>query len=237
MSDNVNSGDLRLRHRYGVLPEPEFRIDDTALLVIDMQYGDAHRDYGSLKRIRDRGDGDVVEYYLQRLDENVIPNIRRLLETCREAGIEVIHTGIQSLTEDGRDRSLEHKSLGLHHPPGSIEALFLDDVAPRGDEIVIYKTCGGVFNGTNIEYVLRNLGVTNLIVAGVVTSGCVEVAVRDAADRSFVVTLVEDATATWSDDMQRSAIRAMQEIYAKVKTTDEVLSRLAALRSALPLTA
>lgn len=218
--------DDRLRHRHGILPDPDYREGDTALLVIDVQYGDAHPDYGVLRRMRDRGDEDLVAYYAGRLDSIVIPNIRRLLDACRARGIEVIHTGIQSLTQDGRDRSLEHKRLNIHHPPGSIEARFREEVAPAADEIVLTKTCGGVFNGTNIEYVLRNLGIANLIVVGVVTSGCVEVAVRDAADRGFTVTLIEDACATWSAEMERAALRAMREIYAKVLTTDEVLALL-----------
>jgi nicotinamidase-related amidase len=218
-----------LLRRHASLPEPELRREDTALLVIDLQYGDAHPDFGLLKRMRDRGDGPATEYYLRRLQDLVIPNIRRLQDAFRAAGMEVIHTRIESLTRDGRDRSLEHKSLGIHHPPGSKEAEILPEVAPQGDEIVISKTCGGVFNGTNIEYVLRNLGIRNLVIGGVVTSGCVELAVRDAADRSFAVVLVEDATATWTPEMQAAAVRAMREIYAKVKTTDEVVEHVRAL--------
>ena len=223
--------DQLIRRRHAKLPEPELRPENTALLVIDMQYGDAHRDYGLLKRMQERGDGPGMEYYVNRLEELVVPNIRRLLEACREVGVEVIHTRIQSLTQDGRDRSLEHKNLGIHHPPGSKDAEILDEVAPQGDEIVITKTCGGVFNGTNIEYVLRNIGIRNLIIVGVVASGCVEVAVRDAADRSFEVILPEDATATWSPEMHRAAMWAMDEIYGKVKSTDEVLASLRALRA------
>ena len=222
----------KLRHRYGTLPETEFHPGDTALLCIDLQYGDAHPEYGVLRRMRERGDGELIAYYLDRLERLVIPNVRLLQDVCREAGIEVIHTKIESLTADGRDRSLEHKRLGIHHPPGSLEAQFREEVAPHGDEIVLTKTCGGVFNGTNIEYVLRNLGIGNLIVAGVITSGCVEVAVRDAADRGFAVTLVEDACASWSDDMERAAIRAMSEIYAKVLSTEDALPLL---RSSRPL--
>lgn len=220
----------QIHRRHRQLPEPALRPEDTVLLVIDMQYGDAHRDYGLLKRMQDRGDGPAMEYYASRLEELVVPNIRRLLEACRQVGVEVIHTRIQSLTRDGRDRSLEHKNLGIHHPPGSKDAEILDEVAPQGDEIVITKTCGGVFNGTSIEYVLRNIGIRNLIVVGVVASGCVELAVRDAADRSFEVILVEDATATWSPEMHRAAMWAMDEIYAKVKSTDHVLAGLRALR-------
>jgi nicotinamidase-related amidase len=208
---------------------------DTALLVIDMQYGDAHRDYGNLRRMRDQGDGEVVEYYISRVERKVIPNIQRLLRASREVGVEVIHTRIESLTQDGRDRSLEHKSLGIHHPPGSTEAQFLDAVAPIDDEIVLTKTCGGVFNGTNIEYVLRNLEIRNLIIVGVVLSGCVELAVRDASDRGFAVTLVDDASATWSEEMQEAAVRAMREIYAKVKSTEEVFALLSAMPAAVSL--
>jgi nicotinamidase-related amidase len=216
----------KLRHRYGTLPESDFQPGDTALLCIDLQYGDAHRDHGVLRRMRERGDGELASYYIDRLERLVVPNVRRLQDACREAGIEVIHTKIESLTHDGRDRSLEHKRLGIHHPPGSFDARFLEEVAPQGDEIVITKTCGGVFNGTNIEYVLRNMGIENLIIVGVITSGCVEVAVRDASDRSFAVTLVEDACSSWSEEMERAAIRAMSEIYAKVYATDEVVGML-----------
>jgi nicotinamidase-related amidase len=222
----------KLRHRYGTLPESEFRPGDTALLCIDLQYGDAHRDYGVLRRMRERGDAELTAYYIDRLERHVIPNVRRLQDACREAGIEVIHTKIESLTNDGRDRSLEHKRLGIHHPPGSLDAQFLEEIAPQGDEIVLTKTCGGVFNGTNIEYVLRNLGVANLIIVGVITSGCVEVAVRDASDRGFAVTLIEDACSSWSEEMERAAIRAMSEIYAKVLSTEEALDLV---RSSRPL--
>jgi nicotinamidase-related amidase len=226
----------RLRHRYGTLPMSEFSPDDSALLCIDLQYGDAHPDYGVLRKMRERGDGELIAYYLDRLENLVIPNVRRLQDACHDAGIEVIHTKIESLTQDGRDRSLEHKRLGIHHPPGSLEAEFREEVAPQGDEIVLTKTCGGVFNGTNIEYVLRNLGIANLIIVGVITSGCVEVAVRDAADRGFSVTMVEDACSTWSEEMERAAIRAMSEIYAKVLATDDVIALLP-VRVAVPVSA
>ena len=60
-----------------------------------------------------------------------------------------------------RDRSLEHKRLGLFAPPGSKLAEFIPAVAPQGDEIVIEKTASGVFISTNIEYILRNLCVSH----------------------------------------------------------------------------
>src|SRR5204862_811899 len=54
----------------------------TALVVVDMQYGDAHRDYGLLKDKRAAGQLEAVERYARRLDDLVVPNIQRLLAAC-----------------------------------------------------------------------------------------------------------------------------------------------------------
>jgi len=106
----------------------------------------------------------------------------------------------------------------------------LDEVAPVDDEIVIDKTCGSPFNGSNIDYVLRNIGIQSLIVSGVVTSGCVEITVRDAADRGYSVVVVRDAIATWTPEMEQASLTHMGNSYAKIKTTDEVLHLVKGLR-------
>jgi len=93
----------------------------------------------------------------------VISNIQRLLKTFRANKMEIIHTRIQSLTRDGRDRSTGHKRLGILAPPGSKEAEFLPEVAPKDDEIVINKTASGVFSSTNLNYVLDNLDIHELV--------------------------------------------------------------------------
>jgi nicotinamidase-related amidase len=191
-----------------------------------MQYGDAHPDYGVVRARREEGDEAGVAYYCRRLTDVAVPNLQRLQLACRTAGVEVIQAKIASLTHDGRDRSLQHVRMGLHFPPGTREADILDELAPLPDEIVLSKTCSSVFNGTNIEYILRNLGIHNLIVGGVSTGSCVEMAVRDAADRGFTVILAEDATASWSAEMQAAAVLAMSERAAKVKTTEQVLAML-----------
>lgn len=208
------------------MPEPRLLAGETAVLVVDMQYGDAHRDHGLLHARREVGQAAEVEYYADRLETLVVPNLQRLLPACRARGIEVLYTIIASLTRDGRDRGLGHKQLGIHFPPGSREARVLDEIAPGDDEIVLPKTCSSAFNGTQIEYVLRNIGIRELLVCGVVTGSCVEAAVRDAADRGFSVMLVEDATATWSPEMQAAALEVMSERYAKVWSTQRIVDRL-----------
>src|SRR5207244_5210014 len=121
----------------------------TALVVVDMQYGDAHRDYGLLKEKRAAGQLETVERYARRLDDLVVPNIQRLLAAFRDNGGEVVFIHIESLTTDGRDRGPEHRQRGIHFPPGSKEGEILAEIRPCADELVLSKTCGSAFRGTN----------------------------------------------------------------------------------------
>ena len=199
---------------------------DTAVLFVDMQkiFCTPGADPGH------PGMGADHPYH-QRLQGIVIPNQRRILAAARAAKVQVLHTIIQALTEDGRDISLDHRLSGLmvpkSHPLGGV----IDDLAPITNEIVLPKTSSGVFNSTSIDYVLRNLGVARLIVAGVVTDQCVDMAVRDAADRGYLVTLPQDACATYTQARHDAALRAFGG-YAWVTDTATVVAGLNALTRA-----
>ena len=202
--------------------------DNIALLSIDLQYLDAAPGLGVFGEDRPYvPPKSSQEYYFERLRTTVLPNVARLQQAFRQHGAEVIHTRIQSLTPDGRDRSPGHKRLGLHAAPGSKEAEFLPEVAPLAHEIVVNKTASGVFTSTNLEYVLRNLGIIGLFVTGVYTNECVSSAVRSACDLGFHVTLVQDATTTVTPDLQASSIRVLRDRYARIMRTDAVVRELA----------
>ncbi|PIB35496.1 N-carbamoylsarcosine amidase [Reichenbachiella sp. 5M10] len=201
---------------------------EVALLIIDIQYLDAARGYGVFKDVATSGiPVEQQEYYFDTLNGHVLPNVRRLLETFRNKKIEVIHTRIQAMTQDGRDRSNGHKRLGLLAAPGSKEAEFLPEVAPQGDEIVVNKTASGVFSSTNLNYILQNLRVNELIVAGVYTNECVETTIRDACDLGYLVTMVEDACTTVTPELQQGTINSLKNRYASVLTTDDIIERFA----------
>jgi nicotinamidase-related amidase len=211
-------------------PEPEIRAGATALLIVDMQRHSAHRDGATLRKVRAAGFEEVARGFGERLDL-IVPNIRRLQDAFRGAGLEVIHVRIASMTGDGRDRGPSHKKLGHVAAPGSPDAEILPELAPVGDELVFSKTAGSVFCATNIEYVLRNLGITTLVVTGIVTSGCVHTAVTDAADRGFHVILVEDGCGALVPEMHWASIRILRDVYAKILSTSEVVERVASLRA------
>ncbi len=202
----------------------------TALLSIDMQ----NAEYSAERLARARaGAAEEARYrdFLERLAGIVLPNQQRLQAAARARGIEVIFTVIESLTLDGRDRSLDHKISRIHHPKGSWEAAVISEVAPQPNEILIPKTASGIFNATSIDYVLRNLGIDYLVVYGVMTDQCVESAVRDAADRGFLVTQIEDACAAETKSGHRRSIEAMAGHYCRMRTSDQVIEEIESLAS------
>lgn len=232
--DPTHIDPLRETYREAIIESPAVQRSlvrsNTALLCIDLQYLDASPHVGVFANAESSGVPEAAQrYYFDRLDALVVPNVRRLQDAFRDHGLEVIHTRIQSLTKDGRDRGPQHKRLGLLAPPGSKEAEFLEQVAPVGDEIVINKTASGVFNATNLEYVLHNLGITGLFVVGVYSNECVSTAIRDACDLGFLVTLISDGCATVTPELQAATITTMKDRYARVMTTDEAISEITTL--------
>jgi len=222
---------LRETYRESIIETPEvhtaLKTHHVALMVIDLQFLDAAPGHGVFADAAKSGVPiEAQEYYFKRLDHVVLPNVRRLQDAFRDLKLEVIHTRIQSLTRDGRDRSVGHRRLGLHAPPGSKEAEFLTEVAPKGDELIINKTASGVFNSTNAEYILRNMNIDSLYICGVYTNECVSTTVRDACDRGFHTTLINDACATVTPELHNATISTVRDRYARVLTTDEVCKEI-----------
>jgi ureidoacrylate peracid hydrolase len=200
---------------------------DSALLLIDVQNYCCHPDGGLFRGHT----GDALSarfgYYLERLREQVLPNLVRLLGACRERRVEVIHTTIEALTADGRERSLDYTLSGILVPGGSWDAAVVEPLAPHTDEMRLPKGASSVFNATNLDFLLRNLGVRQLVIAGVLTDQCVESAVRDACDLGYLVTLVVDGCATLSP-ARDAASRAALAGYCRQRTTQDLLTELAA---------
>ncbi len=197
----------------------------SALLFIDVQNFSAHRDGGEFEEL----DNDAFEkkygWYFSELESRVIPNMQLVQSACRDADIEVMYTVIESLTLDGRDRSLDYKITGFNVPKGSWDGKVIDQIAPQNDEIVLPKGSSSVFVSTHIDYILRNLGVRQLVVSGLLTDQCVESAVRDACDLGYLVTLVTDACLTMTEARHDNSINTIKG-YCRQVTTAQLLKEL-----------
>jgi len=204
--------------------EVPLRPEQSALLIIDVQNFSAHPEGAEFRHLSP-AELEAERYYFGQIDHVVVPNIQRLQQAFRAARIEILYAVIESLTEDGRDRSLDYKISGFHVPRGSWDGKVLDAIAPADDEIVLKKTSSDVFSSTNIHYLLGNLGVRQLAICGLVTDQCVESAVRHACDLGYLVTLVTDACATHNQERHDASLRAIRG-YCRQRTTQELLAEL-----------
>jgi ureidoacrylate peracid hydrolase len=200
---------------------------ETALLYVDVQNFCAHRKGSEFSKLTAPEFEERLGFYFRELEEKVIPNMQRLQKGCRKAGIEVMYTTIESLTKDGRDRSLDYKISGFHVPKGSWDAKVIEAIKPAEDEIHIPKTSSSVFMSTNIDYVLRNLSTRYLVISGVVTDQCIESAARDACDLGYLVTVITDACTTYTRERHEFALKSIKG-YCRQRTTDEFLAEIKA---------
>lgn len=199
-----------------------------ALLFIDVQNYCAHRRGSEFADLSPENFEARLGYYFERLERLAVPNMQRLQTASRGAGIELLYTTIESLTRDGRDRSLDYKITGFNVPKGSWDGRVIDAIAPAGDEIWLPKSSSSVFVSTNLDYLLRNLEIRSLMICGLLTDQCVESAVRDACDLGYLVTLVTDACATLSRERHDNSLSAIKG-YCRRRSTEEMLAEIAEL--------
>ena len=199
----------------------------SALLFIDVQNFSAEREGAEFRDLSEAELEETYGWFFAELDSRVIPNMQALQKAARAARIEVMYTTIESLTLDGRDRSLDYKITGFNVPKGSWDGKVIDRIAPQGDEIVLPKSSSSVFVSTHIDYILRNLGVRQLVLSGLVTDQCVESAIRDACDLGYLVTQVTDACLTYSQARHDNSLSAIKG-YCRQRTTAELIAELEA---------
>jgi len=166
------------------------------------------------------------EFYLAATSR-VIPNISRLLAAFRSGRLEVIYTVIENLSDDGRDRSLDYKLSNMSVAKGSWEAQVLAEIAPQPDEIVLPKTSSSVFNSTILDYLLRNIGIEDVFVAGFLTDQCIDHAIKDGADRGYYMSCVHDACAAESKARHEAALSCFKG-YCRMLSAEDVVKLAAA---------
>jgi nicotinamidase-related amidase len=193
--------------------------DTTALLVIDIQ-----NTYLEDKTTPE--DTKRWQPFYRRMRETVIPNTATLIAECRKRGVEVIFTRSACLKRNGRDRSLSQKKPGFNDlllPQDREDAQIVPALAPKGDEIVMLKTTDSVLTGTHLRLILHNMGIKDVICAGIFTDQCVSSTVRSLADESFGVVVVEDCCAAATIELHRHELEVINMIYCHVVQLDEVL--------------
>ncbi|MAF12198.1 hypothetical protein CMK11_17265 [Candidatus Poribacteria bacterium] len=120
-----------------------------------------------------------------------------------------------------------------HKPPisccmeGDPSVEIVDALSPQAGDLVVDKHGYDAFHETRLDYALRSLGRTHLLVTGVMTDVCVLASVASAMHREYRVSVVSDGVATNWDDVQRMTLDLVARCYGRVVTSEEALAELA----------
>ncbi|MBC8241673.1 MAG: cysteine hydrolase family protein [Alphaproteobacteria bacterium] len=213
---------------YQGAPEPEDMVLDpveTALLVIDIQNEYMERPDRDTLSPDELAQYDAWTPFHERMWNSVIPNTKRALADFRERGVECLFARIACLKEDGRDRSLSQKKPGWNYllmPHTTHKSQLLSEVGPINGEIEVCKTTDSALTGTNLRLVLPNMGIKNVVLAGIFTDQCVSSTVRSLADESYNVIVLEDCCAAATDDLHYKELEIINMIYCHVMQYDEL---------------
>jgi ureidoacrylate peracid hydrolase len=204
----------------------------TALLVID-PYNDFISEGG---KVWDRLKG-VAEA------NQCIPHMMQVLDAARKAGIRVFYA-LHHRYRPGdyetwkyiapvqkaawQRKTFEHGTWG-----GEIRREF--EPQP-GDIVALEHWCSSGFANTDLDLQLKKHGIHKLIIMGLIAHTCVEATVRYAAELGYEVTMVKDATASYSEREMHAALEVNIPNYARtIVTTNEIVNAIASLKdSKLP---
>ena len=156
----------------------------------------------------------------------VIPKILEVLTKFRNERWPVFHV-LRVHRKDGSDVEIIRQDLFRKQPfavEGTHGAQVVDELAPAPGEYVIPKIRMSAFIGTELDLMLRNLGITSIVVTGIQTPNCIRTTVFDAIAYNYPVTLIEDAVGARNDAVHNANVQDMANIGVRIIRTREFLS-------------
>jgi nicotinamidase-related amidase len=207
-----------------------FQPATAALLIIDMQ-----SDF-----IRPGGFGEMLGNNVKRLEPAIEPT-RRVLEAFRSKHLKVIHTreghrpDLSDCPPTKKARGKLKIGIGDQGPMGRVLVRgekghdIIAELAPLPTEPVIDKPGKGAFCATDLDLMLKNLGIRSLIVTGVTAEVCVQTTVREANDRGYECLVLSDCVASYFPVFQAVAlemIKAQGGIFGWVSESKHLLKVL-----------
>ncbi len=204
-----------------------FKRAPAALLVIDPQ-NDVLDEKGTLS---------FWNVWKHARANGAVGNMKRVIAACRAKGIPVIWAKQYRMaggrdvfpgTFDGDLLSLIRTIIPNAFMQDTWETEIYDELLDAMDErdIVLGKHGSCMFEGTNLDKLLKSLGTRALIVTGVLTDFCVEATVRSACDRGLLAATVSDACATESQELHDGCLKRLERLIGPVIDTDGIVALL-----------
>lgn len=176
------------------------------------------------------GDGSPLPELAAAARRTVLPNGARLLAAARAADVPVLHC-LAGRRPDGRGSNRNARLLAaLARPParmllGTPDVELVEEFGPDGSDLVLTRIHGlGPMAGTDLDPLLRNLGVGTLVVVGVSVNVAVTNLVMDAVNHGYRVVVARDAVAGVPSAYAEAVLEHTLALLASVVTTDELLA-------------
>lgn len=179
---------------------------------------------------------DFVQAYFDREcdlfadPENVLQSALRVRKAAHELCIPVVLTNVvyhPSAIDGGRffEKAQPLRNFLSGNPMGA----WPSGLEPTQEELVISKQYPSAFFGTSLASTLTSLGVDNVILAGLTTSGCIRATCVDSMSHGFITTVVRDACGDRHSDPHEANLFDMQAKYADVVSENAIVEHLASL--------
>jgi nicotinamidase-related amidase len=222
---------------FGIAKEEWFS-PNSALMVIDMQNYSILREWRFVEALfRDPAmRRRVYPDYYERLKKIVVPNIVRLIELFRAGALRIVFVQYASSFPAFDDMTPYHRYIwseierntGMPFTPTSGAFEIIEEIKQHitEDDLFLRKITNGTFASTRLDTVLRNLSVQSLLVCGAWTNCCVETTVREAFDRGYLVTLVEDACIASGKQYHEATLLNLGSFYCNVCATNDVIREM-----------
>lgn len=192
----------------------------TAFLVLDMQNDIAHPN----GKIGAHGIARIVE------ERGLVQNIRRVQDTMRGKGLPVVFVRVgfrqdyrDALSQSGRLAKLKQAKACVL---GTWGTEFLEEIAPKPDEMIYTKRAVNPFFNTALLTWLRHHEVNTLALSGVYTHMVVDSTARYADDAGFVVKVLEDCCASPEPELHHVEITKILPLFSQIMTSLEFMSSL-----------
>ncbi|MBN8848658.1 MULTISPECIES: cysteine hydrolase [unclassified Sphingomonas] len=221
---------------------PQYRADDawfgvvperTAVVLIDLIDWQVAPDGPSIQSIRQHS-AKRADYIVERCERVVLPNVARLVAAARNTKIQIVHARLASRHPAFCDivPALRPFVRAADARDGSPACAPIPEVCATAADLSIVKTGSGAFAGSDLDFILKRLGIDTLIYAGVVTNACVMLSVASGFDLGYRQYLATDCTGALCDEDQADAERLMGFYLAQLVTTDDTITALDRLRTA-----
>ncbi len=158
-----------------------------------------------------------------------LPNIERLLPAARDAGVRVVHCLVQRRPDGlGANHNAPIFMMGRKQvdiSPGSEGATLLPEFGPAPTDVVLHRWHGvGPMGGTDLDVILRNLGVTTIVAVGVSVNIAITNLVMDAVNAAYRVVVPRDAVAGIPADYADAIVDNTISLLATVTSTADLLA-------------